>query len=110
MNPLVLNKEYFKAEGVPTLFTCKMVFYGHILWAPSPSPRVPILFDLSAGVTGPRGTRGCHLLQLAFFIHLLVGRHRGAFYNEKISETQQSPEGSGKSTLSSVNSSLSPNL
>lgn len=34
---------------------------------------------LSAGVIGPRGARGRHLLQLGFFTHLLVGGHRGAF-------------------------------
>lgn len=77
VNPLMLHKEHFQAKGVPTLFTCKVVFYGQILWAASSALRVTILFDLSGGVTGPGGAHGCHLLCLSFFTHHLVAGRRG---------------------------------
>lgn len=54
------------------------MFYGQILRAPSPPLRVPILFDLSVGLTGPREARGCPLLWSGVFIHLLVFGERDA--------------------------------
>lgn len=79
VNSLVLHKEDLKPKGIPTLFTGKVMFYGQILGAPSPPLRVPILFDLRAGLTGPRRTRGCHLLWLGLFTHRLVWGQQDVF-------------------------------
>ena len=62
VNSLVLHQEDLKPKGIPTLFTSKVMLYRQILGASSLPPRVPILFDLRAGLTGPRGACGSHLL------------------------------------------------
>lgn len=79
VNSLVLHKEDLKPKGIPTLFTCKVMFYRQILGASPPPFRVPILFDLRAGLTCPRGACGCHLLWLGVFTHRLVLGHQDAF-------------------------------
>lgn len=79
VNSLVLHQKDLKPKGIPTLFTCKVMFYGQILGAPPLPLRVPILFDFRAGLTGPWGARGCHLLWLGVFTHPLVLSHQDAF-------------------------------
>lgn len=75
VNSLVLHKEDLKPKRIPTLFTCKVMLYRQILRVPSPPLRVPILFDLRFGLTGPQGAPGCHLLWLGVFtLRLVLGR------------------------------------
>lgn len=82
VNSLVLHKEDLKPKGIPTLFTCKVMFYRQVLKATSPPLGVPVLFDLGTGLTGPWGAGGCHLLWLGVFTHRLLFSHQDAFGDE----------------------------
>ena len=109
VNSLVLHQEDLKPKGIPTLFTCKVMLYRQILGASSLPPRVPILFDLRAGLTGPRGACGSHLLWLCIFIHHWLLGCPDAFWNEN-HKTLQSQEEEGIITAKrvSVNNHFAP--
>lgn len=79
VNSLMLHKENLQPKRIPTLFTRKVMLYRQILGPPSPPPRVPVLFDLRFGLTGPRGAPECHLLWLGIFTHRLVWGRQDAF-------------------------------
>lgn len=79
VNSLVLHKEDLEPKGIPTLLTCKVMFYGQVLGAPPTPLQVSALFDLRAGCTGHRGAGGRHLLGLSVFTHSLLLCHQDAF-------------------------------